>query len=308
MNAGLLLDLPHLADSGADGIGLFRTELQFLIGARMPRLADQIALYCQVLDSAGGKPVVFRTLDLGGDKVPSYGRTGREENPALGWRAIRIALDRPGLLRYQMRALITAANGRPLRVMLPMIAEVAEFESARALIRKELDRAVRVGLTRPRELQLGAMLEVPSLLFGLEQILSSADFLSIGSNDLLQFAFASDRTNPRVARRYDTLAPCVLNLLRHVATTAERLSRLSSVSVCGEIAGRPLEAMALLGLGFTSLSMQASMIGPVKMMARSLDTRALRPLIVELCQSSESSVRPFLTEFAIKHDVPFGRP
>jgi phosphotransferase system enzyme I (PtsP) len=307
MNAGLLLDLPHLTDSGADGIGLFRTELQFLIGAKMPRLADQIALYRQVFDAADGKPVVFRTLDLGGDKIPSYGRTTREENPALGWRAIRIALDRPGLLRYQLRALITAADGRPLTVMLPMIADVAEFEAARALIRKELDRAERVGLKIPRQLQLGAMLEVPSLLFGLDQILSAANFLSVGSNDLLQFAFASDRTNPKVARRYDTLAPCVLNLLHHIATTAQRLHRLPSVSVCGEIAGRPLDAMTLLGFGFTSLSMQASMIGPIKMMIRALDTQALRPLLLELCRSSESTVRPALAEFAASNAIPTGR-
>jgi phosphotransferase system enzyme I (PtsP) len=307
MNAGLLLDLPHLSDSGADGIGLFRTELQFLIGAKMPRLADQIALYRQVLDAAGGKPVIFRTLDLGGDKIPSYGRVVREENPALGWRAIRIALDRPGLLRYQLRALITAAAGRPLRVMLPMVSEPGEFEAARAVIRKELDRAERVGLAVPKELQLGAMLEVPSLLFALEQILSRADFLSIGSNDLLQFAFASDRTNPKVAKRYDTLAPCVLALLHHIAATAERLGRLKSVSVCGEIAGRPLEAMALLGFGFTSLSMHASMIGPVKMMVRATDTRALRPLMSQLCSSHESSVRPILSEFAKAHEIPTGR-
>jgi len=307
MNAGLLLDLPHLADSGADGIGLFRTELQFLIGAKMPRLADQISLYRQVLDSAGGRPVVFRTLDLGGDKIPSYGRTVREENPAMGWRAIRIALDRPGLLRYQLRALVTAANGRSLRVMLPMIAEAAEFEAARALVRKELDRAGRVGLKLPQDLRLGAMLEVPSLLFGLEQMLSSADFISIGSNDLLQFAFASDRTNPKVARRYDTLSPTVLNLLRHISITAQAVQRVSSLSVCGEIAGRPLEAMALVGLGFTSLSMHASMIGPVKMMVRALDTRLLKPVLLELCRSPANSIRATLGEFAEEHNIPVGR-
>ena len=307
MNAGLLLDLPHLADSGADGIGLFRTELQFLIGAKMPRLADQITLYRQVLDSAGGKPVVFRTLDLGGDKIPSYGRTILEENPAMGWRAIRIALDRPGLLRYQLRALITAANGRPLRVMLPMIAEVGEFESARALLRKELDRAERVGLKLPQNLQLGAMLEVPSLLFGLEQMLTCADFISVGSNDLLQFAFASDRTNPRVARRYDTLSPAVLNLLRHIAATAHAAERMASLSVCGEIAGRPLEAMALVGLGFASLSMHASTIGPVKMMIRALDTRLLGPIMLELCRSPVNTVRAALADFAEAHNIPAGR-
>jgi phosphotransferase system enzyme I (PtsP) len=307
MNAGLLLDLPHLAQSGADGIGLFRTELQFMIGSNMPRLKDQIDFYRQVLDAAGDKPVVFRTLDLGGDKVPSYGRTVREENPALGWRAIRIALDRPALLRYQIRALIGAANGRRLRLLLPMISEVAEFEAARAQIGRELSRATRTGLALPESLELGAMVEVPSLVFELKQIMEAADFISIGSNDLLQFVFAADRTNPQVARRYDTLSPAVLNLMRRIAESGRDAGRLSDVSVCGEIAGRPLEAMALVGFGITSLSMQASMIGPVKMMIRNLDTRAIAPCVERLCGLSGPSARAELAEFAEAHGVPVGR-
>jgi len=307
MNAGLLLDVPHLVQSGADGIGLFRTELQFMIGSNMPRLGDQIAFYRQVLDAAGEKPVVFRTLDLGGDKVPSYGRTVREENPALGWRAIRIALDRPALLRYQVRALITATGGRSLRLLLPMVTEVAEFEAARALIGREIARAGRVGLKLPKELYLGAMVEVPSLLFELKQIMAAADFISVGSNDLLQFIFAADRTNAAVAKRYDTLSPAVLNLVRRIADTAQELDRLSEVSICGEIAGRPLEAMVLIGLGFTSLSMQAAMIGPVKMMVRNLDTRALKPIVNRLCESAAPSVRVELSHFAENHGVPIGR-
>ena len=307
MNAGLLLDLPHLAQSGADGIGLFRTELQFMIGSNMPRLKAQIEFYRQVYDAALGKPVVFRTLDLGGDKVPSYGRTVREENPALGWRALRIALDRPALLRYQVRALITAANGRRLRLLLPMVSEVAEFEVARMQIGRELERARRVGLALPEDLELGAMVEVPSLLFELKQILAAADFLSIGSNDLLQFVFAADRTNPVVAKRYDTLSPAVLNLMRQLAQAGQEAGRSSEISICGEIAGRPLEAMALVGLGITSLSMQASMIGPVKMMIRNLDTRALKPVIEKLCGTNAASARAELIDFAASHGVPIGR-
>ena len=208
MNAGLLLDLPHIAESGADGIGLFRTELQFMVGTKMPRLKDQISFYRQVMDAASDKPVVFRTLDLGGDKIPAYGRAGvREENPALGWRAIRIALDRPALLRYQVRALIAAADGRELHLLLPMVSEVAEFEGAKVQIEREVERARRTGTTPPKRIRLGAMIEVPSLLFQLEQLLKTADFVSIGSNDLLQFIFAADRTNPTVARRYDSLSP-----------------------------------------------------------------------------------------------------
>jgi len=307
MNAGLLLDIPHLNQSGADGIGLFRTELQFMIGPAMPRLRDQIALYRQVLDAAGSKPVVFRTLDLGGDKVPSYGRVVREENPALGWRALRIALDRPALLRYQVRALVTAADGRPLRLLLPMVSEVAEFEAARKLIGHELDRAKRIGRPLPEKLHLGAMVEVPSLLFELKQILASADFLSVGSNDLLQFVFAADRTNPVVARRYDTLSPAVLNLFRHLAEGSSQVNRCADISICGEIAGRPLEAMVLVALGITSLSMQASMIGPVKMMIRNMDTRTLKPFVEGLCTMSAPTARAELAEFAAAHGIPVGR-
>ena len=307
MNAGLLLDLPHLSESGADGVGLFRTELQFLVGTKMPRLNDQVAFYRQVFDAAGNKPVVFRTLDLGGDKVPSYGRTAREENPALGWRAIRIALDRPALLRYQVRALIAAANGRRLRLLFPMISEVAEFENARAVVGRELERAERVGLKLPETIRMGAMIEVPSLLFELGQLLKTADFVSVGSNDLLQFVFAADRTNPAVAKRYDTLSPAVLSVVRHIAETGKGANRHTAVSFCGEIAGRPLEAMVLVGLGVTSLSMQASMIGPVKMMIRNLDTRALKPLVEKLCGIGGPSARAELTDFAATHGVPIGR-
>jgi phosphotransferase system enzyme I (PtsP) len=307
MNAGLLLDLPHLAQSGADGIGLFRTELQFLVGTKMPRLKDQIAFYRQVFDAAGQRRAIFRTLDLGGDKVPGYARRAREENPALGWRAIRIALDRPALLRYQIRALIAAAAGRPLSLMLPMICEVAEFESARALIKRELERAVHLGAKLPEKLRLGAMIEVPSILFELRQLLKSADFVSVGTNDLLQFVFAADRTNPAVAKRYDTLSPAVLNLVRTITAAGTEAGRLGDVSFCGEIAGRPLEAMALVGLGITSLSMQASSIGPVKMMIRNVDTRVLKPAVEKLASASGRSARAELADFAAAHGIPIGR-
>ncbi len=306
MNAGLLVDLPHLEESGADGIGLFRTELQFLVGAAMPALRDQIAFYRKVFEAAGTKPVVFRTLDLGGDKVPSYGRRVREENPALGWRAIRVALDRPALLRYQVRALISAAEGRRLRLLLPMITEVSEFEKARVLIDRELDRAARQGVAKPEQVDVGSMVEVPSLLFELDQIISLADFISVGSNDLLQFVFAADRANPAVSRRYDSLSPAVLNLVRQLVSVAQRAGRLPQISVCGEMAGKPLEAMALIGLGLTSLSMQATSIGPVKMLVRSLDTRTLGPVVDGLCAST-SGVRDALTAFTEEHKIEIGR-
>ena len=227
---GLLLDMPHLAESGADGVGLFRTELQFMIGETMPRLADQVAFYQQVIDAAGDKPVVFRTLDLGGDKVLPYARWEREENPALGWRAIRIALDRPALLRYQVRALMQAAAGRTLNILLPLVSDVAEFNRRARADRPRNRTRPLSGLAQPRQTRVGAMLEVPALAFMLPQIMRSADFVSIGSNDLFQFVFAVDRTNPRVSRRYDPLNPATLTLIRLIVQSASEV-RGRSVAV-----------------------------------------------------------------------------
>jgi phosphotransferase system enzyme I (PtsP) len=301
MNAGLLIDMPHLKESGADGIGLFRTELQFMIGETMPRLPDQIAFYKQIIDAAENKPVVFRTLDLGGDKILPYGEWEREENPALGWRAIRIALDRPALLRYQVRALLSASAGRTLRILLPMISNVAEFNLARALVDRELERARQLQLPLPTQTLVGAMLEVPALMFMLSQILRSADFVSIGSNDLLQFMFATDRTNMRVSKRYDPLNPASLTIFRQIVKSAKEAS--GEVSLCGEMAGRPLEAMALIGIGLRSLSMAPANIGPVKMMIRSLDTRELTPFVEQLCGRTDHSLRTRLQAFAAERAI-----
>ena len=301
MNAGLEFDMPHLAQSGADGIGLFRTELQFMIGETMPRLTDQAAFYKKILDAAGDKPVVFRTLDLGGDKVLPYARWEREENPALGWRAIRIALDRPALLRYQVRALLTASAGRTLRILLPMVSDVDEFNRARALVDRELERARLLNLVRPTQVLVGAMLEVPALAFMLPQLMRSADFVSIGSNDLLSLAFAVDRTNPRVARRYDNLNPASLTLIRLIVQSAAENS--GDLSLCGEMAGRPLDAMALLGLGIRTLSMQPGQIGPIKMMIRSLHLGEVSAFVDRLCGRTDHSLRTRLSAFAAERGI-----
>ena len=301
MNAGLEFDMPHLAQSGADGIGLFRTELQFMIGETMPRLADQTAFYKKILDAAGDKPVVFRTLDLGGDKVLPYARWEREENPALGWRAIRIALDRPALLRYQIRALLIASAGRILRLLLPMISNVDEFNRARALVDKELERFRLLDQARPSQVLVGAMLEVPALAFMLPQLMRSADFVSIGSNDLLSLAFAVDRTNPRVSRRYDNLNPASLTLIRLIVQSAAENS--GDLSLCGEMAGRPLDAMALLGLGLRTLSMQPGNIGPIKMMIRSLDLGEVSKFVDGLCGRTDHSLRTRLSAFAAERGI-----
>jgi phosphotransferase system enzyme I (PtsP) len=301
MNAGLEFDMPHLKESGADGIGLFRTELQFMLGETMPRLADQCAFYKTILDAAGDKPVVFRTLDLGGDKVLPYARWEREENPALGWRAIRIALDRPALLRYQTRALLMASSGRTLRILLPMVSNVDEFNRGRALIDRELERARLMNHTRPTQVLVGAMLEVPALAFMLPQLMRSADFVSIGSNDLFSLAFAVDRTNPRVARRYDNLNPASLTMIRLIVQSAAENS--GDLSLCGEMAGRPLDAMALLGLGIRTLSMQPGQIGPVKMMIRSLNLGEVAAFVDRLCGRTDHSLRTRLFAFAAERGI-----
>ncbi|MBV9542200.1 MAG: phosphoenolpyruvate--protein phosphotransferase, partial [Alphaproteobacteria bacterium] len=301
MNAGLALDMPHLHASGADGIGLFRTELQFMIGETMPRLLDQAQFYREIVEAAGDKPVVFRTLDLGGDKVLPYARWEREENPALGWRAIRIALDRPALLRYQVRALLMASAHRTLRLLLPMVSNVDEFNRARALVDKEIERARLLNLERPRQVLVGAMLEVPSLAFMLPQLMRSADFVSIGSNDLLAFTFAVDRTNPRVSRRYDSLNPAALTLMRLIVNSAAEAH--GEVSLCGEMAGKPLDAMALLGIGLRTLSMSPGNIGPIKAMIRSMDLSEVTPFVQALCGRTDHSLRTRLTAFAAERGI-----
>lgn len=304
INAGLVVDLPHVYESGAEGIGLFRTELQFMIASQLPSLRDQIDLYSAVLDVAGDAPVIFRTLDIGGDKVLPYMVTPtKEENPALGWRAIRIGLDRPALLRHQLRALLTAAAGRTLRIMFPMIAEVNEFVRARALVDKEIARLVKFGKPLPSRVEVGTMIEVPSLVWQFEALLPLVDFVSVGSNDLLQFMFAADRGNPRVASRYDFLSPAVLSFLKHVVDACARHS--TPLTLCGEMAGHPLEAMALLGIGFRRVSMSAAAIGPIKMMIRSLDAGALARFIDPLLNSPDRSLREELHNFAEKNGVTF---
>ncbi|HUE44853.1 MAG TPA: phosphoenolpyruvate--protein phosphotransferase [Aestuariivirgaceae bacterium] len=302
INAGLVVDLPHLAESGADGIGLFRTELQFMMARSFPRLARQAAHYGAVLDAAGEKPVVFRSLDIGSDKVLPYLHRPREENPAMGWRAMRMALDRQGLLRLQVRALLTAARGRELKLMFPMIAEVDEFLQGREVVEKERQRLQRLGHELPSAVKLGAMIEVPSIVWQLDRLLEVADFISIGSNDLLQFLFACDRGHPLLADRFDPLSPVALKVLRHMVERGE--AHDTAITLCGEMAGRPLEAMALAGIGYRSISMAPAAIGPVKSMILALDRAKLWAMLEPLLEDSRHSLRPQLLAFAREHDVP----
>ncbi|MBT3069342.1 phosphoenolpyruvate--protein phosphotransferase [Rhodomicrobium sp. Az07] len=301
MNAGLTVDLPHLYQSGADGIGLYRTELQFMVASRFPKMEEQRKTYNRILDMAGGRRVIFRSLDVGGDKVLPYLKRVKEENPALGWRAIRMSLDRPALFRTQARALMRAAAGRELSLMLPFIADLSEFLGARALIDKEVEHARKHGHELPSVMRVGVMVEIPALLYQLDQILPLADFISVGSNDLMQFLFAADRENDRVARRFDPLHPSALKVLREIATKA--IAHKTDFALCGEMAGRPVDAMALLGLGFRSISMAPASVGPIKAMVLSVDTKKLGEALNGLIDENCPTIRRELTEFARKENI-----
>ncbi len=289
MNAGLAVDFDILPETGAEGIGLFRTEFQFMVSEDLPRFRAQADLYARVIEAAGPLPVTFRTLDLGGDKVLPYLQAEREDNPALGWRAVRMGLDRPALLRMQLRALIAAVAGRPLSVMFPLVASVEEFRGARALVEREVAWAVRRGRPAPSRLEVGAMIEAPSLIWHLDALLPLTDFVSVGTNDLMQYLFAADRGNPRTAERYDPLSPPALRALKTIRDACAESG--TPVSVCGEIAGRPLEAFALIGLGFDRLSMPPAGVGAVKKMILSCDRGAARRGIQGLLSSPAGSVR-----------------
>ena len=298
MNAGLIADLPSLDSSGAEGVGLFRTELQFLVRNQMPKRSELSALYGRVLDAAGGKRVVFRTLDIGSDKVLPYLKPTDEPNPALGWRAIRVGLDKPGVLRMQLQALIRGAAGRPLTLMFPFVAQLDEYRAARAEVDKAIARERRLGHTLPETVEVGAMLETPSLAFSPKALFDEVGFISIGGNDLKQFFFAADRENERVRRRYDTLNVSFLSLIEQVVSRCRDSD--TPVSFCGEDAGRPIEALCFVAMGLRSLSMRAPSIGPVKNLLLRSNTREIRDVILSARESGAQSVRPAVMEYLRK--------
>ena len=305
MNAGLAVDLPQLAEAGASGIGLFRTELQFMVASTFPRAEAQEKLYRDVLDAARGKPVTFRTIDIGGDKVlPYFKNATTEENPALGWRAIRLTLDRPGLLRTQIRALLKAAGGRELRIMLPMVTELGEIARAREIIDREVRHLSRFAHLLPTSLKVGAMLEVPSLLYQLDELMAAVDFVSVGSNDLFQFVMATDRGNTQLSDRFDPLSVPFLRVLKQIVDAGEETG--TPVTLCGELAGKPISAMALIGIGYRSISMSAAAIGPVKAMLTELPCQALKTFLDDaLARPARGrDMRRELQSFAEAHARP----
>jgi len=307
VNAGLAEDAATLPMSGADGIGLFRTEFQFLVSATLPGRDRQMRLYTKVLEAAGDRPVVFRTVDIGGDKALPYLTDDAEEqaeNPAMGWRALRLSLDRSTLMKAQARALIDASAGKVLRVMFPMISEPWEYEQARGLFEEQVEWARGAHRKLPSRIEFGAMLEVPSLAEMLDQLLPRVDFLSIGTNDLTQFLFAADRSDPRLAQRYDWLSPAILRFLKRILDQARAVN--VPVRICGEMAGRPLEAMALIGLGAENVSITPAAVGPVKAMVRSLDAAAIRGRMEQVLVKPPKDMRKALGDWARRHNVVVG--
>lgn len=299
MNAGLMADLPSLVSSGAQGVGLFRTELQFLVRNQMPRRGELVELYKRVLNAADGQPVVFRTLDIGSDKVLPYMKPQEEPNPAMGWRAIRLGLDKSGVMRMQLQAFIRACEGRPLTVMFPFVAQFDEYRQARAVLEKELENEARLGHILPERVEIGAMLETPSLAYAPAQFFDMCDFISIGGNDLKQFFFAADRENERVRKRYDTLNVSFLSFLEQIVGRCDASG--TQVSFCGEDAGRPVEALCFAAMGFRALSMRPASIGPVKHLLRRVDLKQAKEAIDTARKSGAQSVRPAFTEWLAQH-------
>jgi phosphotransferase system enzyme I (PtsP) len=301
INAGLMADMPHLAEAGADGIGLFRTELQFMVARSLPGRGQQCAHYRAIMEAAKERPVVFRSLDIGSDKMLPYLRSTREENPAMGLRGTRMALGRKAFLPLQIRALLEAGAGHDLWIMFPMIANVTEFLAARAVVEEQCALAEKVGRAPPAALHLGAMIEIPSLVWQLDDLLPKVDFVSVGSNDLMQYVYACDREHPLLSERYDTLSSAFLRLLAQVVERCK--AHGVPLTLCGEMAGRPLEAMALLGLGLTSISMTPAAIGPVKTMLLTLNVGKLADFMKERLVAGQENLRADLQRWAENNGV-----
>jgi len=304
MNAGLRDDMSNLAMTGADGVGLFRTEFQFLVSATLPQRERQTRLYRDVLDAAGDKPVIFRTVDIGGDKSVPYLASDvaqNDENPAMGWRALRLALEREGLMKAQARALLEAAGGRALYVMFPMVSEAWEFDAAKAVFDEQhafLRSKKKLG---PERIHYGAMLEVPALAEVLDLLLPKLSFLSVGTNDLTQFLFAADRANPKLAQRYDWLSPSILRFLLRVIQSSTGSG--VDVGVCGEMGGRRLEALALLGIGFRRLSITPAAVGPIKELVRKIDLAELSGAITGWLADPAIDIRTELSAWAAEREI-----
>ncbi|MCA0370415.1 MAG: phosphoenolpyruvate--protein phosphotransferase [Proteobacteria bacterium] len=301
LNAGSLLDLESLKEAHLASVGLYRTEIPFMLESSFPDVEAQVRLYQDIFQAAGDSVITFRTLDIGGDKLLPYLRAPEDSNPLLGWRAIRIGLDRPIILRQQIRALLQASNGRPFRLMFPMLSSLDEFLSAKAIFMNEKERALSQGHTLSDTLQVGAMVEVPSFAWSLPDGFGQMDFISVGSNDLFQFFFASDRTNPNMIGRYDNLSRSFLTLLKRIFSYCDEAGL--PYSLCGEMAGKPLEALVLMAMGLRHFSVSPHALDPIKRMIRSTSLEKLSQYVTYLLANNVSNLRHTVHAFALDHGI-----
>lgn len=301
VNVGLPMDFDYIETTNCDGVGLYRTEIPFMASETMPDVEKQVSYYKNLMDRCGDKKVIFRSLDVGSDKLLPYWAYAGEANPAIGWRSIRITLDRRAILRKQIKAFLLSAAGKELNVMFPMIADLAEFEDAKETLMIELEKEKSKGVSVPKKVNVGLMVEVPSVIFQLDDILPKADFVSVGTNDLAQFIFACDRGNPKLSERYDVLSAPFLNVMKTIVDKAKTAGIYCSV--CGEMASNPIEALALIGLGYRNLSSSGASYGKVKGMIRSVNTEEIADYMKLLLKSTRNSLRPQLIAYAYDHGI-----
>ena len=301
LNVGLPLDFDYVEKTNCDGVGLYRTEIPFMTSENMPDVAQQVDYYKNLMDVCNGKKVIFRTLDVGSDKILPYWGYKGESNPAIGWRSIRITLDRRAILRKQVRAFLLAAAERELDIMFPMISNYEEFFEAKSTLMLELAKMKRYSKPLPKKVNVGLMIEVPSILYQLDNVLPEADFVSVGTNDLAQFVFACDRGNPQLLNRYDVLSAPFLRVMKDIVDKAKK--HKVYCSVCGEMASNPIEALALLGLGYQNLSCSGAAFAKVKSMIRSINQAEVEDYVTSLLGSPRESLRSQLIAYANDHAI-----
>ncbi|MDV5171695.1 phosphoenolpyruvate--protein phosphotransferase [Photobacterium rosenbergii] len=305
LNAGLSADTSIAVNRGVDGVGLYRTEVPFLLQRSFPSEEEQTQQYQSILETYCGKPVVMRTLDIGGDKPLPY-LAIEEDNPFLGWRGIRFTLDHPEIFLIQVRAMLKASIGHDnMDILLPMISGIAELDESLALIERAYTEVAKTAaeqghvLRRPR---IGIMIEVPSILYQLPVLKGRVDYISVGSNDLTQYLLAVDRNNSRVAGVYDALHPSVIHALKHIIDVSQQLQL--PVSVCGELAGDPIGALLLVGMGYRSLSMNTRNVAKIKYMLRHVSVSDMQQLAdFALSATYADEVRRNTIEFVDGHGL-----
>ncbi len=305
VNASLFVDVMEMQKVGAGGVGLFRTEIPYMVSRHFPDIEEQYQTYARVLKQADGKPVIFRTFDIGGDKQLPYLALPYEPNPAMGWRATRIGLDRPSLLKRQLRAMLMAAAGSELQVMFPFITEVSEIRRAKEMLETEIIRMRQDNKEVSHSVTIGVMLEIPALLWQMTELLEEVDFISVGSNDLLQYLFAADRESPMLGRRYNGFSPAAMRVFRDIIRRCDEAE--VPVCFCGEFAADQAGLMALLGLGARRFSMAPSAIMAARHLVRQVDTVALASYVFQQLEKGRS-LRYDLQDYARDHAIQWYQP